>query len=62
MSALRLHKGEDGDIFLDGPLALADVGAEVIKPVFAALFGRFVVLPLRAEEELTRDIAPLAVN
>jgi hypothetical protein len=42
--ALIVDKGQNGDIFLDGPASLADIGVEVIEPVLAALFGSFIVL------------------
>lgn len=60
--SLGLDEGEDGEVFLDGPLALADVGGEVVEPVLTTLLGSLVVLSLGAEEESARDIAPLAVN
>lgn len=44
MPALIADKGQNGDIFLDSPSSLADVGVEVVEPVLTALLGSFIVL------------------
>lgn len=62
MASFSLDEGKNGDVFLDGPGALADVGAKVVEPMLAALLGCLVVLAFRAKEQAAGDITPFAVN